>query len=183
MLSSKWSCFTLLPYSPALPLGSRDLKLLPKSGDIPAGIFSLSFENFERELKGLRLFVREGGAAELQAAASSPLDKAGWAVNGVILSGFAALDRALEANKILPVLTTLTEDEKEARRKEAARDEIRQKLKSLRLSNEKVSQREKDRVAAGKGVGAPAFILLAYGSLCFLLDVLFRDRPIVVSWR
>ena len=38
--------------------GSLDRRLLPRIGDIPDNVVSLSLENFERELRGLRNFTR-----------------------------------------------------------------------------------------------------------------------------
>lgn len=62
------------------------------------------------------------------------------------------------------------------------RDELREKLAQLQLSNKAVWGREHAREAAGDGVWAPWFLRAPYLALCVLLDVVFDGRPVQRFW-
>jgi ubiquinol oxidase len=57
-------------------------------------------------------------------------------------------------------------------------DDLREALKSLKLSNEAVTARENSRPP----VEAPWWIRAPYILLCAMLDIIFKDRPIQRFW-
>ncbi len=56
------------------------------------------------------------------------------------------------------------------------------KVRGLTLDDSKVADRERARYAATSGPPAPLPIRLIYGSLCWMLDVLYAGRPIQRFW-
>ena len=55
-------------------------------------------------------------------------------------------------------------------------------MAQLKLDDHKVMQRERQRIAREGDVDAPFVIRVAYTSLCWVLDVIFENRPIQRFW-
>jgi len=150
------------------------------AGKIPFSGLELARQNFRRELRGLRTSVRfpdQDGPA-------------GGAVAALLLSGrraavgaLAALDATLESAGLLEELgreeARVDVDPQTYARSRA----IRQQLRRLTLSNERVWRREKKREAAGLGArDVPLPLQAVYGALCWFIDVFFDGRPIQRFW-
>ncbi|KAL4447289.1 hypothetical protein ABPG77_007322 [Micractinium sp. CCAP 211/92] len=154
-------------------------------GTIPKNAWELGVENFRRELRALRRAVRfnelaavEGEAGE---AMAGPGYRASFSVARGISRAFAKLDEWLEGRNVFNELTEppLTQMEGELT---AEQREVLAKVRGLTLDDSKVADRERARYAATSGLPAPLPIRLIYGSLCWMLDVLYAGRPIQRFW-
>ncbi|KXZ53636.1 hypothetical protein GPECTOR_6g553 [Gonium pectorale] len=159
-------------------------------GRIPHNAFQLAWSNFQEELRALRESFRFDEYSSIAEAnpARSALGRAVYGVGQVVVDGFGALDRALEKGQVLEPLRprpmTVSVEPEDAQGAQLINEcqEIRVKLKQLKLSNKAVWDREHAREKAGKGVKTPWFIKGVYLSLCYLLDFLFDNRPVQRFW-
>eukprot|EP00270_Netrium_digitus_P019752 TRINITY_DN7871_c0_g2_i1.p1 TRINITY_DN7871_c0_g2~~TRINITY_DN7871_c0_g2_i1.p1 ORF type:complete len:599 (+),score=109.40 TRINITY_DN7871_c0_g2_i1:254-1798(+) len=140
---------------------------------VPHNVLRLAFENFGREYKALRrnyLYVELSNISE-DGIKRGPVRTVLAYFGRALLQAVRAADKVLVAlDGLQPVKPPgpLTED----------RDELRQKLGQLTLSNDAVWQREHSRPP----VKAPWWILGPYYALCLMLDVIFDGRPFQRFW-
>jgi ubiquinol oxidase len=155
-------------------------------GKIPASGWKLALENFSHELRALRRSFRYDEWQEFEQ--NSPSDniftKAARGLAGRVVTGFSNFDKSLEDRGILSELTTDKTDREVQERgpENALTREMREKLSKLQLSVKGVTQREKRREALGKRVNVPWFVRAPYVVLCWLLDVVYPNRPIQRFW-
>jgi len=157
-------------------------------GTIPVSGFELALDNFKRELASLRRSVRMDEYARVTNASppSSLPRKAAFELGGLVVQGFAALDKKLEEAKVLPKLEATPESpdvvDPATGEVKSEYQRIRQKLLQLKLSNKKVMEREHKRESSGGKVETSWYVRLLYNVVCFMLDVLFDNRPIQRFW-
>jgi ubiquinol oxidase len=157
-------------------------------GQIPKSALGLAIDNFQYEYAALRRSFRENEYGKI-AAQNPPKGPLGWLAyktgEGVVRS-FSAIDKWLEDrqvfSRILPVpVPPEVFDAKTGGLSKQCQD-LRAKLKQLKLSNEAVWERERERERAGGGVETPLVVQVIYYSLCLFLDVAFNNRPIQRFW-
>ncbi|BBN17033.1 ubiquinol oxidase [Marchantia polymorpha subsp. ruderalis] len=141
---------------------------------VPQNVFKLAFENFGREWRALRrsyLFrvLKPIRPAEIE---GGPFQLVGAYTGRGLILFLRGLD------KFLTLYDGLKEIQPVKQQPNIEQDELREQLKKLKLSNKKVWEREKAR----EQVEAPWWILGPYYFLCWMLDVIFEDRPIQRFW-
>ncbi|CAI7780148.1 unnamed protein product [Closterium sp. NIES-54] len=148
-------------------------KFLRSGPNVPGNVFKLAFENFAREYAALRSNVLY---EELSDVRTDNIKRDGRQL------ALAYAGRFLVSTlKFFDKLLTLYDGLPEIKPPPAMPEEsevLRKKLLQLTLSNEAVAKREEDRPQ----VEAPGWILLPYKLLCWMLDVIFYNRPIQRFW-
>eukprot|EP00249_Psilotum_nudum_P015947 c25592_g1_i2 orf=1153-2136(-) len=149
-------------------------RFLRKGPTVPRNVFKLAFENFGREWTELR---RSYLFAELEQINMSkfeglPLELVSIYLRRVFIIFLRSFDKLLQLYDGLPELKP------EALEMDEEKEELRQSLKKLTLSNEAVWERERSRPP----VEAPWWIMVPYYVLCVMLDGIFKDRPIQRFW-
>ncbi|PRW56883.1 plastid terminal oxidase [Chlorella sorokiniana] len=155
-------------------------------GTIPKNVVELSVENFKRELRALRRSVRYDELSEVanEAAARgepSLLCRLGVAAGQAVRSAFAKADLWLEERNVLNELTQAPRTQMEGTLSPEQK-EVLAKVRALKLDDAKVSAREQRRLAANGGHKTNWGIQAAYYSLCWVLDVVYANRPIERFW-
>jgi ubiquinol oxidase len=137
---------------------------------VPHNAFKLAFENFGREYLALRrnLLFEEVGEIPKDA---SPTRKAASYIGRFALFFLRGVDKLLTLYDALPEVKPADALAEEG-------EELRKKLQELTLSNEGVYEREHSHPP----VPAPGWIMVPYYVLCFMLDVIFNNRPIQRFW-
>eukprot|EP01025_Chloroclados_australasicus_P057175 TRINITY_DN7117_c0_g1_i13.p2 TRINITY_DN7117_c0_g1~~TRINITY_DN7117_c0_g1_i13.p2 ORF type:complete len:450 (+),score=69.27 TRINITY_DN7117_c0_g1_i13:187-1536(+) len=156
-----------------------------KRGTIPKNLFAIGMENFKYEWLALRRSFREDEYSKISEASpeGNILSQIASKSGGAIVKLFAAIDRLFEKSSIFQKLAPrLDSDDNSNLNKSSDCQEILVKLKKLTLSNKAVWDRERKREQEGGGVESPLPIRIAYYSLCYMLDVLFNNRPIQRFW-
>lgn len=157
-------------------------------GTIPKSALELAVENFQYEYAALRRSFREDEYGRI-AALNPPTGPVGWlayrAGEGVVRA-FAASDRWLEDRQVFsrilpPPVPREAVDPRTGGLSRQCRD-LRAKIARLRLSNEAVWAREREREQGGGKVETPLVVRFAYHALCLLLDAAFNNRPIQRFW-
>jgi len=152
-------------------------------GEVPGNLWEMGMENFARELAGIRTSTRFQDFAVMRAALpKNALVSALFAVHVAFAKGLGKIDLMLEEAGALPKLEA-TNSLAESNLSSAS-EENRKKLLQLKLSNEDVARRDREREKKREEAGAqpPAFIMGFYTILCVVLDVLYYNRPIQKFW-
>lgn len=154
-------------------------------GKIPASGWKLAVANFRHEYRALRRSFRfdEWREFEKNAPSKQPLIKAWRNFAAEVVRRFSEIDRWLEERGFFSELTASKTDlQLEGRDADPRSQEMLKKLRKLKLSVKGVAAREKRREAAGQGVKSPWFVKIPYTVLCWLLDVVYPNRPIQRFW-
>eukprot|EP00243_Klebsormidium_subtile_P004787 TRINITY_DN18943_c0_g1_i1.p1 TRINITY_DN18943_c0_g1~~TRINITY_DN18943_c0_g1_i1.p1 ORF type:complete len:531 (-),score=170.70 TRINITY_DN18943_c0_g1_i1:460-2052(-) len=141
---------------------------------VPGNVIDLALTNFAREWKALRRNVR---FTQLSNPEEDDIDRGPVAL-ALAYTGRFLLDQAKILDRILTKTGLYAKLTVEGPAGNAEMDELRKKLSQLKLSNDKVWERERSRPA----VEAPWYILGPYYFLCLMLDVIFNGRPIQRFW-
>ncbi|MCO5562506.1 hypothetical protein L7F22_016133 [Adiantum nelumboides] len=149
-------------------------KFLRKGATVPGNVFKLAFENFGREWTALR---RSYLFAELEKININKIEGGPLGIVSVYL-GRGSLLFLRGFDKFLQLYDGLPEIKPEKQVMGEELDELRKALKKLTLSNDAVWERERNRPP----VEAPWWILGPYYILCWMLDVIFENRPIQRFW-
>ncbi|KAL2612723.1 hypothetical protein R1flu_024415 [Riccia fluitans] len=149
-------------------------KFLRTGPTVPGNVLKLAFENFGREWRALRrsILFRELTPIRITDMEGGPMQLIG-AYTG---RGFLLFLRGLD--KFLTFYDGLQEIQPLKQEANSEQDDLREKLKKLKLDNDKVWDREKSR----EQVKAPWWILVPYYFLCWMLDIIFENRPIQRFW-
>ncbi|CAI5475239.1 unnamed protein product [Closterium sp. Yama58-4] len=148
-------------------------KFLRTGPNVPGNVFKLAFENFAREYAALRSNVLY---EELSDVRTDNIKRDGRQL-ALAYAGRFLVSTLKFFDKLLTLYDGLPEIKPPPAMPEES-EALRKKLQQLTLSNEAVAQREKDRPQ----VEAPGWILLPYKLLCWMLDVIFYNRPIQRFW-
>ncbi|CAI5983072.1 unnamed protein product [Closterium sp. NIES-65] len=141
--------------------------------NVPGNVFKLAFENFGREYAALRSNVLY---EELSDVRTDNIKRDGRQL-ALAYAGRFLVSTLKFFDKLLTLYDGLPEIKPPPAMPEES-EALRQKLQQLTLSNEAVAKREEDRPQ----VEAPGWILLPYKLLCWMLDVIFYNRPIQRFW-
>ncbi|GFR41184.1 hypothetical protein Agub_g1853, partial [Astrephomene gubernaculifera] len=146
-------------------------------GEVPKDVWQLAKDNYRHELEALRRAVRY--PAPDTRPPGSALGKLLHAAGGAVSSALRRLDGALEGARVLPPLQPpplLSELETQEFK------QIRAKLDALQLSTADVAAVEAARVAAQGDMESPLWIKAPFFALCWLLDVMYDNKPIEKFW-
>lgn len=151
-------------------------------GTVPTSALGLAAANFRKELLALRRSVRFDEYAQIaeRVEAAGPLRRASFALGGSLRTQLARLDEWLEGADVLRTLHLPRDARDPNLTPEQA--EILERVRSLKLNDPLVAKREREREEREGRVDAPWPIRLAYGSLCWVLDVIYAGRPIQRFW-
>jgi len=152
-------------------------------GSVPTSAFGLAIDNFRKELLALRRSVRFDeykSIYEQSEGRQGPLRRFSFALGGYARSLLSNLDEWLEGKNVLGTLS-LPRSALEPELTPEHSDIIAQ-VRSLHLNDALVLERERRRQTSEGKVDAPWPIWAAYGSLCWLLDVIYEGRPIQRFW-
>ncbi|GJP56299.1 hypothetical protein CLOM_g15366 [Closterium sp. NIES-68] len=148
-------------------------KFLRTGPNVPSNVFKLALENFAREYAALRTNVLYEPLSDVR---TDNIKRDGRQLV-LAYAGRFLVSTLKFFDKVLTLYDGLPEIKPPVAMPEASQ-ELRRRLQQLTLSNEAVAQREKDRPQ----VEAPGWILLPYQLLCWMLDVIFNNRPIQRFW-
>lgn len=156
-------------------------------GEVPKNIFEMAADNFQHELEALRRSFRYDEYREMyrRRPPTTIVDKVTSGAAGLFVGALGALDKRLEAWGVLKELTPppgiaqLMGDENSMAKEYK---EMLGRISKLDLSNSRVDEREKRRIAVEGDVAAPWFIRLPYQVVVVLLDVVFNHRPVERFW-
>ncbi|KAL6781287.1 PTOX1 [Auxenochlorella protothecoides x Auxenochlorella symbiontica] len=148
-------------------------------GSVPSSATALALGNFKKEFMELRKSVRFNEYKELSSTMDpNPLSKAALVVGSALQSTLTKADSWLEGRGVLGKVeqdtarASLTPKERK----------VLEKLQALRLDDRRVIAREHKREKEGRGVKAPWLIKGSYVFLCWVLDILYANRPIQRFW-
>jgi ubiquinol oxidase len=167
-------------------------------GSVPTSAFKLAIANFQRELASLRRSVRidELSAIALSPEKPGPLRRASAAASQSIRYQFLKLDQWLVDQGIFAsmedigagnngsssLISGVSPKDAFAPNLTEKERKILIKVKKLKLNDDLVAKREKERSVTGDDVDAPLAVRIPYASLCFILDIIYKDRPIQRFW-
>ncbi|KAG1670419.1 hypothetical protein FOA52_010154 [Chlamydomonas sp. UWO 241] len=149
-------------------------------GETPGSVWSLAKDNFDKELLQLRQYTRyrvHPGPATV--VPEGMLAKALNTVGESVASAFGRMDEALEKASLLPTLE-LAPKRGEFQSKEWT--DVANQLSKLKLSNQAVAEMEHQRVLKEGDIDTPFLVKAPFLALCFVLDVLYDQKPIAKFW-
>ncbi|KAL3680339.1 hypothetical protein R1sor_023295 [Riccia sorocarpa] len=150
-------------------------KFLRSGPTVPGNVLKLALENFGREWRALRRKVLFSELTPIRSTGTDagPTQLIGAYAGRGLLLFLRGLDKFLTFYDGLQEIQPLKKNEANAEQ-----DDMREKLKQLKLDSEKVWERERSR----EQVEAPWWIFLPYYLLCGMLDIIFDNRPIQRFW-
>eukprot|EP00884_Botryococcus_braunii_P010314 jgi/Botrbrau1/19284/Bobra.0073s0027.1 len=156
-------------------------------GEIPANFLTLGFQNFAKEYAQLRRSFRFNEYREIARAnpPRDPISKAAAWLGKKVVVYFSKIDTQLEDAGVFKKLEPNPLPESVLDGDGGLLDEcaeIRDKLKNLRLNDKDVWKREEARNGDPERIRPPVVIKVAYLGLCWMLDVVFANRPIQRFW-
>eukprot|EP00803_Ostreobium_quekettii_P005253 evm.model.scf_13EXC.9 EVM.evm.TU.scf_13EXC.9 scf_13EXC:133518-136722(-) len=151
---------------------------------VPKSAWDLAVENFAIEYNALRRSVRfdEYRRISNQNPPQSPFGQLSYWIGGFVVNSLAKVDKALEERGMVGEIDSELARNICERGANEECTEILSKLKQLKLVNEAVWERERQREKAGGGVEASLPVKAAYLVLCYVLDVLYNNRPMQRFW-
>lgn len=156
-------------------------------GEVPGNVFQMGAANFHHEFQQLRRSFRYN---EFQTIAEQQGPKDWMAaglrsVGGLMVRALGGVDALLEKAGLLselpPAMVPDAPEEEEAKQSEGYKL-IKNKVGQLKLSNAKVMAREHARVVVQGRTKAPWYINAPFLALCWVLDVVYDNRPIQRFW-
>jgi ubiquinol oxidase len=151
-------------------------------GETPDSLFSVATENFKQEFIALRCSTRFRSSDD-DTPPKNFMSKAFFDLSNNLGSRLGKADQFLEDKGLLSKLTKpeqmlLMEDLE----KTPECSEVKQRIRSLTISNPGVARREQEREVVQGKLQSPFWVKAPFYSLCWLLDVLYEGKPIQKFW-